>query len=160
MKKCTCIYSILVITALITILSSCKTTQKKSENVRSNYSRLAGSWRADEKLRYVFSNDGFVTVYMGEQIMGGSDLFGNSILKYEIDFSKKPIRLDLVHFDKSNNKEKGRMAMIVEFLTDNKIKIKTFNNSTYPETFEENDKFVFELNREINTDNNEINEKE
>jgi len=52
------------------------------------------------------------------------------------------------------------MAMIVKFETKDKIKIKTFNNNTYPEKFEENDKFVFELNRDINADNNEIKEKE
>lgn len=145
---------------MVSILSSCKTVPEKSETAKSNYPNIVGSWRADEKLRYVFNPDGFVTVYMGEQIMGGSGLFGDSALKYEIDFSKKPIRLDLVHFDKASNTEKGRMAMIVRFETKDKMKIKTFNNNTYPEKFEENDKFVFELNRDINADNNEIKEKE
>jgi len=41
--------------------------------------------------------------------------------KYEIDYSKNPIWLDVVVFPKGQNKEIGRMKGIVRFVSSNKM---------------------------------------
>ncbi|MGR3317520.1 MAG: hypothetical protein ACUZ8O_03495 [Candidatus Anammoxibacter sp.] len=138
MKNHSYVVTILAILALV--LSSCATI--------SNKHQIVGKWNADERLSYVFDKDGYAKIYMGEQVIGGSDLFSGSALKYEIDYSKDPVTLDLIHIDKSNGEERNRMAMIVKFLSDNKILIKTFNSSNRPEKFNENDENVFTLNRD------------
>ena len=141
MKNHTCFVTVLVVFVLV--LNSCTTI--------SNKHQIVGKWNADGKLSYVFDKDGYATIYMGEQAIGGSELFSSSALKYKIDYSKDPITLDLIHIDKSNDEERNRMAMIIKFLSDNEIQIKTFNNSERPEKFEENDENVFTLNRDSAT---------
>lgn len=136
-------YFVTVLVVLAFILNSCTTI--------SNKHQIVGKWNADEMLSYVFDKDGYAKIYMGEQVIGGSELFSSSALKYEIDYSKDPVTLDLIHIDKSNSEERNRMAMIIKFLSNNKIQIKTFNNSNRPEKFEENDEKVFILNRDAAT---------
>lgn len=143
---------IIILLSFVCVLSSCKTV--------SNQRKIVGTWSDGEKLRYVFDNHGYATVYMGDQVIGGSDLFKDSALKYEIDDSKDPIALDFVHIDKKTKKERDRMAMIVKFIEDDKIQIKTFNNKKRPLEFEENDKFTFTLNRESALNSKNKKEKE
>ena len=110
-----------VLVLLVFILNSCTTI--------SNKHKIVGKWNADEMLSYVFDKKGYAKIYMGEQVIGGSDLFSGSALKYKIDYSNDPITLDLIHVDKADDKERNRMAMIVKFLSNNKIQIKTFNST-------------------------------
>lgn len=143
---------IIILLSFVCILSSCKTV--------SNQRKIVGTWSDGEKLRYVFDKHGYATVYMGNQVMGGSDLFSGSSLKYEIDDSKDPIALDFVHIDKETKEERNRMAMIVRFMEDGKMQIKTFNNKERPQGFEENDKFAFTLDREPDLNRKNKKEKE
>ena len=143
---------IIILLLFVCVFSSCKTV--------SNQRKIVGTWSDGEKLRYVFDKHGFATVYMGNQVMGGSDLFSGSALKYEIDDSKDPIALDFVHIDKDTKEERNRMAMIIKFIEDDKIQIKTFNNKERPQGFEENDKFAFTLDKESALNNKKKKEKE
>ena len=127
-----------VLLIIIATLCSCTTI--------SNRRNIVGEWQ-DEDMRYVFDNDGYATVYMGEQVMGGSNLFETSSLKYEIDFTKTPITLDLIYMNKDSGKEHKRMAMIVRFMADDTIQIKTNYNDTRPEVFKDDDSDVLVLDR-------------
>ncbi|MGR3221142.1 MAG: hypothetical protein ACUZ8H_15205 [Candidatus Anammoxibacter sp.] len=161
MKNRICIVTVLVVSVLA--LNSCTTISFKKEkgpatketrhSEKTGKHQIIGKWNADARLSYEFDSDGYAKIYMGEQVIGGSDLFSGSALKYEIDYSKDPVTLDLIHIDKSNNEERNRMAMIIKFLSANKIKIKTFNSSERPEKFEENDENVFTMNRDTTTGN-------
>ncbi len=131
---------------IIVVLTSCATVSKKDgvaikkedDNIRPY--QLVGIWK-NENMSYTFDKDGYATITMGMQTIGGAGKFKDSSLKYEIDYTQTPMTLDLVHFDTKNNRVRNRMAMIVKFITKDKIQVKTFNNDTYPEKFEENDQY-------------------
>ncbi len=150
----------LTITLLITaaILSSCAATKQSKMDKKlpkdtvsvkqtiidepkdtvSVKQKIIGEWYIEE-LQYVFNKDGYATLTMGNQTIGGSDLFAESVLKYEIDESKDPITLDLVHLEKSTGKIRNKMPMIIKFTDDDKLVIRSFMTNDRPKEFVEGD---------------------
>ncbi len=46
------------------------------------------------------------------------------MLRYDIDYTRVPIWLDFVFYDKATNKEERRLKGIVQFVTDNKMMLR------------------------------------
>ena len=104
----------------------------------SIHQKIIGEWY-DKNLQYNFNKDGYATLTFGNQVMGGTDLFAESALKYELDDTKDPITLDLIHLDKSTGKIRNTMPMIIKFINDNHLMIRSFMTRKRPEAFVEGD---------------------
>nr|WP_294779430.1 hypothetical protein [uncultured Flavobacterium sp.] len=98
---------------------------------------LVGSWKATDsngvENKMVFSSDNYVSMTInGEFIDGknyviktGKNIGQNGVLKYEIDESKTPIQMDIIAsaVDKTKSTEKGRILAILDFITNDEIKL-------------------------------------
>ena len=73
---------------------------------------------------------------------------GNSRMKYSLNSSISPMELDIYAEDKYGDKYGKPAKMIIQFLTDNKIKIRTFFSNKRPENFlKEDDEATIILTR-------------
>lgn len=87
-----------------------------------------GEWKGvdDEgnEINLVLDKDGYTFLMQGNQVIGGKDFEVKGVraeCRYKIDYSKKPVWLDIVFYEQHKNKEKGRFKGIVRFITENKI---------------------------------------
>ncbi|ESU19844.1 hypothetical protein FEDK69T_31000 [Flavobacterium enshiense DK69] len=93
-----------------------------------------GEWTGTDKGEKgsLILNEGNSAVFViGNQVLGGKNFEINGVkasLEYEIDYSKNPIWLDLVLYEKEQKIEKGRMRGIVRFLTDTKMEYRVSFN--------------------------------
>ncbi|HEY5123832.1 MAG TPA: hypothetical protein VIK14_08875, partial [Ignavibacteria bacterium] len=93
----------------------------------SQNNRHIGEWRGTDKGKtgsLILDKTGHAIFVMDNQVFGGNNFEINGVkaeLRYEIDYAKEPIWLDLVAFEKGIDAEKGRMKGIIRFLTDTKI---------------------------------------
>ena len=114
MKKIKNIKSLLII-ATIFILQSCSTPNE----------RHIGEWKATDKgktVSLILDKSNYAVFVSENQVIGGKDFQMDGFeCKYEIDYSKNPILLDLVIYEQGKTQEKGRLKGIIRFITDNKI---------------------------------------
>jgi hypothetical protein len=79
-----------------------------------------------DKMNLKLTSDNFFTMYDDVNSIGGVDFKIDENIraysKYTIDYTQKPIRLDMSIYDKSNNELKGTMHGLAEFTTDNQLK--------------------------------------
>lgn len=125
MKKIKNIKSLLII-ATIFILQSCSNPNE----------RHIGEWKGTDKGASLILDKSNHAVFVSDnQVIGGKDFQMNGFkveCKYEIDYSKNPILLDLVVYEQG--KEKGRLKGIIRFITDNKIEYRVnFTDNFDPE---------------------------
>jgi hypothetical protein len=110
------IKSVLLI-AVILILQSCSNTDE----------RHIGEWKGVDNagtLSLILDKTNHAVFVQGNQVLGGKDFKVKGIkaeCKYEIDYSKSPIWLDLVIYEEGETQESGRFKGIVRFITDKKI---------------------------------------
>lgn len=85
-----------------------------------------------------------------DRILGGENFEINGTraeCKYEIDYTKNPIWLDIIILDKSKKIELGRLKGIVKFISDTKMLYRTdFEGGRYTEfdASDKNDTMLFE----------------
>jgi hypothetical protein len=118
MKKLNLITPILY--CLILFISSCGGTDTKTEDgsttSKSVDERHIGEWKGTD-------NSGKLASLILDKSNHGVFVIDNQVIecKYEIDYSKNPLWLDLVLYEQAKTQEIDRMKGIVRFITDNKI---------------------------------------
>ena len=86
-----------------------------------------------------FEKDGYAVLYKNGEVLGDKR-DREPLVKYEIDYTKNPIWLDLVVFDLAG-KELGRMKSIIKFVGDAQMIWRIGKDkSTRPTEFDESDK--------------------
>lgn len=129
------IKSLFLIT-VICILQSCSKPNQKH----------IGEWKGIDKgktVSLILDNSSYAVLVQGNQVMGGKEFQINGIkadCKYEVDYSKNPIWLDLVVYEHGKSQEKVRMKGIMRFITDNKIEYRLDFTGKRFETFDPEDK--------------------
>ena len=112
--------------------------------------KLVGEWTGvseGEEGSFIFREDGTANLIIKGKSLVDEEVMEKGTLLYSFDPSKIPSELDLIGIDNSGN-ELGRMKMILQFLTDDKIKIRTFFNDRKPKKFlAEDDEDTFILSR-------------
>lgn len=98
---------------------------------------LIGNWKATDsngtENKMVFSPDGFISMTINGEFIDGKNFMvkdgknkgQKGTLKYEIDDSNVPIKMDIVaaSLEKGKSVEKGRLLAILEFINNDEIKI-------------------------------------
>ena len=93
----------------------------------SSNNKHIGEWIGTDKseIGSLILNEGNSAVFvLDNQVLGGDGFEMNGIksyLKYEIDYSKEPIWLDLVLYEEGQKEEKVRLKGIIRFITENKM---------------------------------------
>jgi hypothetical protein len=106
-----------LILVIVTLLFSCSKPDQKH----------IGEWTGTDKGEtgnLILNESNSAAFVIGNQVLGGDNFEMNGVkasLEYEIDYSKNPIWLDLVAYEKEKKKEKGRLKGIIRFLTDTKM---------------------------------------
>jgi hypothetical protein len=106
-----------------------------------------GTWKGEDSKdkigSLVLDSSGYATLLVDNETLGGKDFEMNGIkaeCKYKIDYSKEPIWLDIVMYNKESQHEMGRLKGIIKFITDNKIMYRiNFEGERYTR-FDPNDK--------------------
>ena len=130
MKKLNLITPILY--CLILFISSCGGTDTKTEDgsttAKSVDERHIGEWKGTDNsgklTSLILDKSNHAVLVFGNQVIGGKEFELKKIkaeCKYDIDYSKNPIWLDLVIYEQGKTQELGRLKGIVRFITDNKI---------------------------------------
>lgn len=92
----------------------------------NNEDKIIGEWSGLDKrrvLKLILDKNGDATLVDNNLVLGGKDFVVRGIkaqMKYEINYSKEPIWLDLV-VSKKDTEEKITFKGIVKFITDTKI---------------------------------------
>jgi len=69
-------------------------------------------------------------------------------LKYEVDFAKNPIWIDLIAIEKETKIEKGRIKGILKYINENNIEILLdFNGKRYKNFEKENEEYILMLKK-------------
>ena len=117
MKKGKLIKRVLILILTIVIFGCSNSNQKH-----------IGEWTCSDNTGETGSlilNKGNSAVFIvGNQVLGGDNFEINGVkatLKYEIDYSKDPIWLDLVIYEEGQKQETVRAKGIIRFLTNNKM---------------------------------------
>ena len=86
-----------------------------------------GEWKAESGGQVgslILDKTNHAILVLGNQVIGGDNFVvqgKTGECKYEIDYSKKPIWLDLVVYEPGRTDEAGRLKGIVRFITDHKM---------------------------------------
>ena len=108
--------------------------------------RHIGEWKGVDKGQtgsLILDKNNNAILVSGNQVIGGKDFELNGIkadCKYEIDYSKNPIWLDIVVYEQGNTQEKVRLKGIMRFVTDNKIEYRTDFTGNRFDSFDPKDK--------------------
>jgi len=115
---------------LFLILTSVSYAQSKKEI-------LVGDWQGTDingvKNKMIFTPDNFISMTINGEfidgknyiIKGGKKDGQKALLKYEIDESKVPITMDIIAIalEKDKEVEKGRILAILDFKSDDEVRI-------------------------------------
>jgi hypothetical protein len=127
----------IVIACILAGLVSCATGARKAETARFS---IVGKWEGVDRTgkhgAFCFSDKGEVTILIDGKPLDSSDAGGFGVLRYTIDCSKDPALLDIIGIDRTGA-ERGRILMIVRFVTRDRIKIRTFYNDERPKNFDD-----------------------
>lgn len=114
-----------------------------------------GKWKGDDKgdVGYLtLSEDNYATFEFNGEIMGGKsfDHKGTSAsMKYKVDTSYSPYRIDFVIIDNGNEDELGRLKGIVKMIESNKMRLALgFGESERPTDFSEENSIYFDRHKE------------
>jgi hypothetical protein len=119
-------------------IASCASGTKKTaiQKIRTLVGKWEGVDRTGKLGAFQFFEDGKVILIIDGKPLGGPDATALGMLKFTVDYQKDPIELDILGIDPSGT-EHGKILMIVRFVSDDKIKIRTFFNDARPENFDE-----------------------
>jgi hypothetical protein len=139
--------------AIVLIILSCGfscSSGTKMTDIRNDYT-LVGKWtgvdRTGKQGSFEFFDDNSMVLIIDGNSLGGQDPNGLGRLKYTADYSKKPIPLDITGVDQEGL-EPGKVLMIVNFQSKDKIIIKTYFNEVRPDNSNRETDYVFILERQ------------
>ncbi len=116
---------------------ACSTGTIKSATTSTT---LIGKWEGVDRTgkpgAFQFFEDGSVILIIDGKPLGGPDSGGIGQLKFTADYTKDPIELDIIGID-ATGAERGKILMIVRFVSKDKIKIRTHFNDARPQNFDE-----------------------
>jgi len=135
------------ILSLFLILTSISYAQSKKEI-------LVGNWQGTDasgvKNTMIFTSDNFISMTVNGELIngknyivkGGKNNGKKGLLKYEIDESKTPVTLDIIAYALENDQqiEKGRFLAILDFKSNDEIKINLSLNGVRATEFNESNK--------------------
>lgn len=108
----------LLLITVIFILQSCSNSNE----------RHIGEWKGTDNTgktaSLVLDKNSHAVFVINNQVLGGTEFEMQGVkaeCKYEIDYSKNPIWLDIVICEKGKKEEKARLKGIIRFITDNKL---------------------------------------
>jgi hypothetical protein len=117
---------------------ACSTGTKKTEVTASH--SLTGRWEGIDRTgkpgAFHFFQNGSVILIIDGKPLGGPDSTAMGQLKFTADYTKDPIELDIIGID-STGAERGKILMIVKFMSNDRIKIRTNFNDERPGNFDE-----------------------
>ncbi len=119
-------------------LASCASGAKQAavQNQRTLIGKWEGIDRTGKPGAFQFFEDGNVILIIDGKPLGGPDSGGLGMLRFTVDYLKDPIELDIIGVDPAGT-EQAKILMIVRFVSDDKIKIRTFFNDMRPDNFDE-----------------------
>jgi len=127
-----------IVASVFMFLVACSSGIKKAEIMPHN--SLIGKWEGMDRTgkpgAFQFFKDGSIILIIDGKPLGGPDSNGLGRLRFAADYSKDPIELDIIGIDPSGV-ERGKILMIVKFLSPDKIKIRTHFNDARPQNFDE-----------------------
>lgn len=132
---------------LFLILTSVSYAQTKKE-------ALVGEWQGTDangvKNKMIFTSDNFISMTINGEfidgknyiIRGGKNDGQKALLKYEINESKVPVTLDVIAIalEKGKEIEKGRILAILDFKSNDEIRINLSLNGVRSSEFNESNK--------------------
>jgi len=129
---------------LFLILTSVSYAQTKKEILVGNW---LGTDASGAKNTMIFTSDNFISMTVNGELIdgknyivkGGKNNGQKGLLKYEIDESKTPIALDIIAYalEKGKQIEKGRFLAILDFKSNDEIKINLSLNGVRATEFNE-----------------------
>lgn len=129
---------------LFLILTSVSYAQTKKEILVGNW---IGTDASGVKNTMIFTSDNFISMTVNGELIdgknyivkGGKNNGQKGLLKYEIDESKTPIALDIIAYalEKDKQIEKGRFLAILDFKSNDEIKINLGLNGVRATEFNE-----------------------
>ncbi len=129
---------LLIASVILLSLMACSSGAKKTETT-STFS-LLGRWegidRTGKQGAFQFFENGEVILIIDGKPLGGIDSSGMGRLKYTADYTKDPIELDIIGID-SSGAVRGKILMIVKFMSKDRIKIRTHFDDARPQNFDE-----------------------
>ena len=127
-----------IIASVIIFILACSSGTKKTV-IKPAHS-LIGKWEGMDRTgkpgAFQFFENGSVFLIIDGKSLGGPDSSSIGQLKFTADYSKDPIELDIIGIDPSGA-ERGKILMIVKFVSGDKIKIRTYFNDARPQNFDE-----------------------
>jgi len=138
-------------TILLLIFLSICAIKANSQNSQT----LIGQWNGTDfwknKSDLIFTEDKNVSLTVNGEKIGGENFMVNGIkaeLKYEVDFAKNPIWIDLIAIEKETKIEKGRIKGILKYINENNIEILLdFNGKRYENFEKENEEYILMLKK-------------
>ena len=122
----------IVISIVVLGFVSCATGAKKGSGADCSW--IIGTWEGKDGTGktgiFDFTSDNKITLIIDDQRMGGPDL-----LRYSINCAKKPVELEILGID-AEGKQRGKISMIVNMISKDRIKIKTYFNDSTPLGFD------------------------
>ena len=109
----------LLLISVILILQSCSNTNERHIGEWKNIDQRSG-----RSSSLILDKSNHAVIVVDNQVIGGNEFMVKGVkgeCKYEIDYSKNPIRLDLVVYEQGKTQEKGRIKGIIRFITAKKI---------------------------------------
>lgn len=108
------------------------------------------------KSSIIFDENNFVFFKNKNHSYGGETFTVKNIdytYKYEINYSKYPIRIDFILIEKEAKMEKLRVKSIIRFIDDNTIEIRNSDDKKYPKKFTgKTSSHTIILNKVLNND--------
>lgn len=136
MKQFQIFKSIILITAILALHSCSNSNEKHIGEWKGESKGQTGSLVLDKTKHAVF--------VIGNEVIGGDNFViqggKKGECKYEIDYSKNPIWLDIVIYEQGKTEETVRLKGIVRFVTDNKIEYRMGFEGSHFENFDPEDK--------------------
>ncbi len=130
-------YVLLMLPLLFLSLLACSSGPTKAVVISDN---LIGKWEGVDRTgkpgAFEFFKDGSVILIIDGRPLGGPDSSSMGRLRYSVDYKKDPIELDIIGIDPSGA-ERGKILMIVKFISRDRIKIRTHFNDARPQNFDE-----------------------
>jgi hypothetical protein len=140
-----------ILCSLILFITSCGGSDNKTEEgattSKSVDERHIGEWKGTDytgkSATLILDKSNHAVLVQDNQVIGGKEFELNKIkaeCKYDIDYAKNPLWLDLVIYEQGKTEELGRLKGIVRFITDNKIEYRLNFNGERFDKFDPEDK--------------------
>jgi hypothetical protein len=138
-------------TILFLIILSFLGTKSFAQDDKTLIGKWNGTDAKKETVTFIFTRDKHVSLHLRGKHYGGDDFEANGIkfeMIYELDYTKKPIWIDLILTEKESKVERGRTKGIIKFIDDKNAEILlNFKGNRYGSFGKENDEALLILKK-------------